>query len=279
MKKITFWFCLLACVFVSLSSCTEVSPDAGQEAVLIDKPVMFGDGGIRKEAVPTGLQWTWLSTDVVYFDIRPHKHQVNILDLATNNNTLLDFHTAVITQIKKGKSPILCENYATDSTWFDTNLYNFYCKRVRYYVSQYSPFDLMSNKETLDMIDAKLLVEMREYVAELSKRAEFPIDILDVIIGRGMPNDEQLAEMNETARQVQAKQTEERRAEAERARGKAEEERAKADKAYQREMGLTTDQFIQLRAWDIIEKKQGANIDIMFNADRTNKMWHINKDK
>lgn len=41
------------------------------------------------------------------------------------------------------------------------------------------------------------------------------------------------------------------------------------------EMGLSASQFIQLKAWDIIEKKNGANIDVLFNADGTTKMWNV----
>ena len=82
--------------------------------------------------------------------------------------------------------------------------------------------------------------------------------------------------MNKTAKAVQAKQTQDREAEVQQAREKAERQRAIADKAYQNEMGLTTAQFIQLKAWDIIAGKPNANIDVLFNADgNTTKMWNI----
>ena len=194
-------------------------------------------------------------------------------DLVSNDNTPLDFHTVIITQIKEGKSPVLLENYGKD--WFMTNIYNHYCNRVRDYVSQHSPFDLMSNRGVLNEIDAKVLKDMREYVNELSKSKEFPIEIKNVVIGKAIPNAEQLAEMNKTAKAVQAKQTQEREVEMQLAREKAEKQRAIADKAYQQEMGLSAQQFIQLKAWDIIAQKQAANIDVLFNADGTNKMWNI----
>ena len=86
---------------------------------------------------------------------------------------------------------------------------------------------------------------------------------------------QQLDEMNKTAKAVQAKQTQEREQEMQMAREKAERQRAIADKAYMNEMKLTPGQFIQLKAWDIIEKKQGANIDVLFNAEGTTKMWNV----
>ena len=233
MKKLILF---LAVVFINiaLTSCHWVAPSADEEAVLIYHPMIWGHGGVDEDAVTTGLAWCWWSTASETFKIVPEKHQVNMEDLISNDNTPLDFHTVIVTQIKPGKTPILLQNYGV--TWFDTNIYNHFCNRVRDYVSQHSPFD---------------------------------------IIGKAIPNAEQLAEMNRTAKAVQAKQTQEREAEVQIAREKAERQRAIADKAYQQEMGLSAQQFIQLKAWDIIAQKQAANIDVLFNADGTNKMWNI----
>ena len=266
---------LLAVALVSIVfvSCHFVAPSADEEAVLIYHPVIWGNGGVDKDAVETGLSWCWWSTRSETFKIVPQKQQVNMEDLASNENTPLDFHTVIITQIKKGKTPVLLQNYGTD--WFNINLYNYYCKRVRDYVSQYSPFDLMSNREVLNKIDKKILREMQDYIAELSKEKEFPVVIKSVVIGRAIPNALQLEEMNRTAQEIQAKQTEDRRAEAQAAREKAERQRALADKAYMNEMNLSPAQFVQLKAWDIIREKKGANIDVLFNADGTTKMWNV----
>lgn len=272
MKKLILF---LAVVFINiaLTSCHWVAPSADEDAVLIYHPMLWGHGGVDDEAVTTGLAWCWWSTASETFKIVPEKHQVNMEDLISNDNTPLDFHTVIVTQIKPGKTPILLQNYGV--TWFDTNIYNHFCNRVRDYVSQHSPFDLMSNREVLNDIDTKVLKEMQDYVAQLSKEAELPVVIKTVIIGKAIPNAEQLAEMNKTAKAVQAKQTQEREAEVQIAREKAERQRAIADKAYQQEMGLSAQQFIQLKAWDIIAQKQAANIDVLFNADGTNKMWNI----
>ena len=67
---------------------------------------------------------------------------------------------------------------------------------------------------------------MITYVNTLSKDKEMPITIKSVITGRAIPNAQQLNEMNNTAAQVQAKVTEERRAEKEMARENAERQRA-----------------------------------------------------
>ena len=82
-----------------------------------------------------------------------------------------------------------------------------------------------------------------------------------------MPNSDQLREMNKTAAAIQAKQTQEKRVEMENAR-------AIADKAYMNAMNLSPSQFIQLRQWDVIEKKDGANIDVLVGGSEV-PMWNI----
>ena len=268
-----FALCLVSSV--TLTSCYGEDVDSTQEAVFTYQPWIWGHGGIDMTAGTTGRYWCWASTHVDTFSIIPVKHQVNMDDLFSNESTPLDFHTMIKTQIIPGKSPILLKNYGKD--WFDTNLYNVYCKKVRNHVSQYSQFDLFSNREVLDEIDQKILKEMQDYVALLSKDKEFPVIIKEVTIGKAIPNGEQLAEMNATAREIQAKQTEERRYEAQKAREAANRQTAVADKAYMNEMNFTPSQYLQYMAWQIIEKKQGANIDVMFNADDTQRMWNIRR--
>jgi regulator of protease activity HflC (stomatin/prohibitin superfamily) len=274
MRKILYLLAVACVSIATLTSCHGVEPPAGHEAVLVKFPWFFGSEGVVKEPVKTGLTWCVFSTDAVIYKIIPEKHQVDMDDLVTDNNSPVDLHSVIITQIIPGKSPILHENYGPE--WFETNLYNFYCNRVRDYVSQHTFFDLMSNREILNEIDSKLLKEMQEFVAQLSKDKEFPVMIKQVTIGKAIPNKEQLDEMNNTARQIQAKETENRRAEAQEAREAAEIKKARADGAYIKQLGISVDQYIELRKWEVIEKKQGANIDVVI-GDRTTSMWNIRR--
>ena len=269
MKK----FLWLLVVALCMTSCHSVSPDADEEAVLIYKPWFFGHGGVDEDAVESGLTWCWWSTHSETFKIVPVKHQVDMDDLFSDDNTPLDFHTIIITQIKKGKSPVLLQNYGVD--WFNTNIYNYYCNLVRDHISQHSPFDLMSNRAILNEIDAKVLKQMQTYIATLSKEKEFPVVIKQVTIGKAIPNAEQLAEMNKTAKAVQAKQTQEREVEVQIAREKAERQRAIADKAYREELGLSTTDFINLKWIEMVGEKSGANIDVMVGPATS--MWNIRR--
>lgn len=272
-KKFIFFSLLAIVSMITTQSCNRVKVNAGEEAVLIHKPMFLGDGGIDTNPIPTGSQWTWATTDNVKFKIIPIRYTENLNDVASNENTPLDFNTQILIQIQKGKTPILLQNYGVD--WYKNNIQETYNNYTRNYISKYSPFDLMSNRDTLALIDSNILRDMRDYVAKLSKEAEFPITIISVITGRAIPNKEQLAEMNNTAAQIQAKISEDRRAEREDARAEAERKRAIADKAYMNELNLTKAEFIQLRQWEVIENKQGANIDVLVGGAQS--MWNIRR--
>lgn len=270
-----FGLSLLLCA-VTFSSCIQVAPDYGQEAVLIHKPWIFGHGGVDEKPVETGLSYTWLSTDYVTVNMLPQKYDETLDDVTSNDNTLLDFNTQIQLQVKDNKSSVLIANYGLN--WYENVVRERYRNTVRNYISKYGPFDLMSNREVLDSINQMVKEDIIEHIAAVSEKSgELPVNVIDVLVGRAIPNEKQKEEMNLTAAATQAKRTEESRREMLIAKEAAERQRAIADKAYQDELGLTTDQFIQLRAWEIISQKEGANIDVMFNADGTNKMWNIRR--
>lgn len=260
---------------VAISGCHGVRPEADEEAVLIYKPWFFGHGGVEMKPATTGLTWCFWSTSSETFKITPIRYEETLDDIISNENTPLDFKTQIILRIKQGKSPILLQNYGVN--WYENNVKEVYNNLTRHYVSQYSPFDLTSNREVVAHIDSCVKNDMVRYITKLSADKEFPIVVENVITGRAIPNEAQLKEMNNTAAQIQAKQTQERRYETEVAREQAERQRAISDKAYQREMGLTAEQFINLKAWDVIASKQGANIDVLFDGGASNTMWNIRR--
>ena len=275
MKKNYLGLLVALMITALFASCTTVSPDYGQEAVKIHKPWFFGQGGVDMEPVETGLQYTWFSTDYVIVTMVPVKYDEPLDDVTSNDNTLLDFNTQIQIQVEDNKSPILVKNYGIH--FYENVIQEQYRNTVRSYISKYGPFDLMSNREVLDSINIAVKNDMIAYIDELSERSgELPIIVQNVLVGRAIPNAMQKEEMNRTAAATQAKRTEESRKEMLIAKEAAERQRAIADKAYQRELGLTTDQFIQLKAWEIIAEKQGANIDVLFETG-ANKMWTVRR--
>lgn len=264
---------ITAVLVASLAFFSFVNPSYDEEAALKMKPIFFGNTRVDDEPV-NSITLVAPTTTAVYFNILPQKMQFQFDDLLSNDNTPLDVNMYMIIQVKKGQTPDLLRNYGEN--WFENFIEPYFRNKVREYVSSCSPFDLMSNREVLAKFDDRIKQSMRNYVAALSRRANFPIDIQQVITDRVMPNKEQLEEMNKTAASIQAKQTQEKRAEMELARAKAERNKAVADKAYMTELNLSPAQFIQLRAWDVIEKKNGANIDVLIGGGET-PMWNIRR--
>jgi hypothetical protein len=276
MKKKTMLSMLSLCLVAGLTSCINVAPSAGEEAVLIHKPYIFGHGGIDEKPVETGRQYEWFSTSYVIVSMLPQKFDEKLDDAASNDNTLLDFNTQIQLQVEDNKSPVLIKNYGKD--WYVNVIQEVYRNTVRNYISKFGPFDLMSNREVLDSINFAVKNDMERYIDELSvKSGELPIDVVNVVVGRAIPNEKQKAEMDNTAAATQAKRTEESRYEMLKAKEAAERQRAIADKAYQVEMGLSADQFIQLKAWEVIEKKEGANIDVLVGANSASNMWNVRR--
>ena len=243
MKKKTMLSMLSLCLVAGLTSCINVAPGAGEEAVLIHKPYIFGHGGVDDKPVETGRQYEWFSTDYVIVSMLPQKFDEKLDDAASNDNTLLDFNTQIQLQVEDNKSPVLIKNYG--SNWYINVIQEVYRNTVRNYISKFGPFDLMSNREVLDSINFAVKDDMECYIDELSaKSGELPITVVNVVVGRAIPNEKQKAEMDNTAAATQAKRTEESRLEMLKAKEAAERQRAIADKAYQEEMGLNADQFI-----------------------------------
>lgn len=273
MRKYLFSTILALVYAMCMTSCHFVSPSAEEEAVLIDHPLIFGHGGVDSTPVETGLKWCWWSTTSETFKIIPVRHDETFDDIFSNDNTPLDFDTYITIQIEKGKTPILLQNYGVN--WYANNIQVKYRNYTREEVSKYNPFDLISNREVLNRIDSAVLAKMNSHIATLSKEKEFPITIKNITTGAAKPNKDQLEEMNKTAQYIQQKRSMEQKSIAEQARADAEQKRAIADKAYMSAMALSPDQFIQLKYIEMIDKKQGANIDVMVGPATS--MWNIRR--
>lgn len=276
MKQIKFLLVVLIMMLTTIGfvACNGVRVGADEEAALVMQPWFFGHGGVHEKPVSSGLEWCAKTTHEVIFKITPIRYTEQFNDIFSDDGTPLDFDTFITIQIQKGKTPVLLENYGRD--WYVNIIQSEYRNKTRDCVSMYGPFDLISNREVNAEIDSIVLHHMRTFVDGLSKKRELPIQILSVTTGKARPNQDQLEEMNLTAAAIQKTKTQERLREMEIVREEAEKQRAKADKAYMNEMKLSADQFIQLRAWDVIDGKPDANIDVLFGSG-SNSMWNIRR--
>ncbi|QWT21900.1 SPFH domain-containing protein [Bacillus sp. NP157] len=220
----------------SLTACHSVSVDPGTESVLVDKPYLFGHGGVRPEPVKEGRIITWASTSDINVVMTPQTVHVVFDDFSSKDNILLDFDTAL--QFRVTDSVKLVEQYGAMG-WFKNNIQSQYASIVREAVKGQTMSDMMSSPTTAAEVDKEVTTAIRGLV----KDRGLPIEILDVTLGRARPNENVLQQMNETAAQQQRQKTLVAATAAEEQRAKEQEARAVADNAYRNKLGMSIEQY------------------------------------
>ncbi|SOT94135.1 Hypothetical Protein CFBP6762_00579 [Xanthomonas arboricola pv. fragariae] len=228
---------LAAALASLLCACTVVSPDPGQKAVLVDKPMFFGKGGVRLDDVrEPGRTYAWLTTSVTYVDVTPQTVQVAFDDFSSSDNILLDFSTQI--QYRITAPALLLSGFGQD--WFKNNVASQYASIVRDQVKRYDMTKMMSDPDTARKIDGSVT----QNVSALVKQQGLPIQIQNITLGRARPNPDVLQQMNLTAAQQQRVKTLVEATTAERQREQEQVAKADADNAYRNRMGLTPEQYL-----------------------------------
>lgn len=230
----------LIMVFVSALAvgCSSVAPDAGQEAVLVRKPILFGHGGVDQTPVKTGRTFVALTTDAVYVDVRPLQFNEHFDDLMSSDGVPLDFDAVIRLQITDSVGAI--RDFGPE--WYERNVRAEFRKRVRDEVKKHGMNETAISVTAAEEIDASISKSMVEYLAQ----AKIPTRLIDVTLGRANPPDAIKNQRVNTAEQEQRANTEKQRKLAEDQRREAETSRAAADNAYRQAMQLSPDQFLQL---------------------------------
>jgi hypothetical protein len=278
MKRKLFYILTAMFAAVTFTSCDLCSVDGGEEGVFIKKPWFFGDGGVVKEPLTEGSEWKAWSTDYVVYSVINTKYTENFNDVATNETTPVDMDAHIFLRITPGKTPILHENYGAN--WYENNIKEMFRKYIKDFVSRYDMITLVSSREIYDKIEPVIIEQMKTYIKSLSDTKELPIEIVNVVVDKAMPNDGVRDELNNTAIYMQQRNTQIMKQEMEIARKQTEHLRAMADKEYQTTMGFSPSQFIQLRALELenqkiemIKNKANVNVDVMLG--QTTPMWDI----
>jgi len=248
---------------IGMSSCSYVSVNGDEEAVLIMKPFFFGHGGVDETPVSSGRIMVAATTDDVIFKITPVAYAEKFENLISDDNVPLDFETHLTLRIHKGSTPDLYKNFGAD--WYEHNVSPKFRSLVRDVVSAYKMQDLISSREILTAIDEKLFKSMETYF----KAIKIPVEIMQVTIGAATPPDEVLVETQKTAAQNQSILTQEARAKAELSRKQAEINKAIADEAYKQQMGMSISDYLELRQLEIEKEKvelikDKQNVSIIF---------------
>ena len=253
---------VLAMVAMSLvAACSMASPDAGQEAVLTMKPVIFGHGGVADTPIKTGRSIIALTTTVTYVDVKPVEYQVSFDDLMTKDGVPMHFDATVVTQVTD--SVTLIKKFGPK--WFENNVDSVFRNLVRQAVRSHGMNETAIDTTAIDAIDAQVSQGLISYIAN----AHIPVKIVRLTVGKASPPDAIKNQRVETAQQEQRQKTEQMKQQAEVARKQAEIARADADNAYRTSMNLSPEQFVQLQQIGAIQEICTKNHCTFINGSGT----------
>ena len=228
-------------VVALLSGCHAVTTEPGHESVIVDNPWLFGHGGVRDETQKPGLSWYWWTTTAVSVALTPIKYDEPLDHLSTADNNFINYASYIVLQWKDPAELIKKFGY---SAWYEHNLKEQYRTIVRDVTKRYQMTPIMTDPATLLAIENEIAVQFRKHI----EHTGLHVTLVNVNMGKALPDKPVIDEMNNTAAQQQRRKTELQRKLAEDARKDAETSRANADNAYQAAMKLDTAQFVQLES-------------------------------
>lgn len=249
MRKVAMAAALGAIFLIGASAaCSTVQPDAGHEAVLVRKPLIFGSGGVDPTPVRTGLKYVAFTTSGVDVNMQPRRIDAEFNDLMTSDGVPIDFHAVITLQVTD--SVKLVRDFGADAGsngipgFWMRNLDQPFRTAVRDSVKAHGMNEMAIQATAAEQVDDAVT----EHLLRIVKETGVPVKILDVSLGRANPPDAILHQRVETAAQEQRINTERQKKLAEDQRKAAEESRAAADQAYNQKMGLNTEQYVALQA-------------------------------
>ena len=225
-----------------LAGCHSSGVDPGNEGVVVRKPWFFGHGGVQSETQKPGLSWYAVSTSVYEVSIAPRKFDEPLEHMSTADNNFINYGSYIVLQWKDLSYNF--EKFGLPESWYINNLKEQYRTIARDVTKKYSMTKIMTDPDTLAAIEAEIAARFRDHI----KASGLHVDLLNVNMGKALPEPAVIAEMNNTAAQQQRIKTEGQRKLAEDARRQAEESRAQADNAYRQQMNLDAAQFVQLES-------------------------------
>jgi regulator of protease activity HflC (stomatin/prohibitin superfamily) len=237
--RVVATFAILAVIAAGFVGCSNYAPDAGHEIVLVEKPLIFGHGGVNPIPVKTGRTFTAVTTSGIDVEMRPQRYEADLPDTMTSDGVPVSFHTIITLQVVDSVS--LVKNFGEQ--WYRQNLEQPFAQFVRQAVRKHGMNETAISTTALDEIDAEIHDRLVAFIAE----TKLPVRLITVTVGRANPPDAIKNQRIETAAQEQRIQTEKQIKMAEDQRKLAEESRAAADNAYRQALGLSAEQYVQLK--------------------------------
>jgi len=234
-----------------MTGCSSYSPDAGHEIVLVEKPMIFGHGGVDPESVKTGRTYAAFTTDGIDVYVQPYKYETELPDTMTKDGVPITFHAIMV--LKVTDSVMLIRSFGPE--WYKNNLEEPFKTMVRQAVRRRGMNETAISTTALDDIDKEIHDELIKFI----KDKGLPVELVTMTVGKANPPDSVKNQRIETATQEQRIQTEQQTKLAEEQRKAAETSRADADNAYREAMHLSPEQFIQLETIKMQNQVCGPN--------------------
>lgn len=232
---------LVAASLAILTGCSRIKTEPGTETVIVENPWFFGHGGVDDVTQKPGAGWYAWSTSGVAISTAPVKYDEPFEHLATNDNNFINYASYVVLQWHDAAEN--AKKFGL-SGWYENNLKEQYRTIVRDVTKKYQMTAIMTDPATLNKIESEVSEKFKAHI----KSTGLHVQLLNVNMGKALPNPSVIAEMDATAVQQQRVKTETQRKLAEDSRLQAEKSRAAADNAYRESMHLDSSQFVQLES-------------------------------
>jgi hypothetical protein len=244
--KNLFLVMLSAAALLGMAGCSVASPDAGHQAVWVEKPILFGHGGVDQSPVLPGREFGALTSQAIDVNMLPQRVDMEFDDMMTKSGVPVSFH--VVATFAVTDSVKLVSRFGAD--YDDKGGWGFWNRNidqplrtaVRDSVKQRDMQEMAISQTAADAVGT----EVSAAAIKIVQQTGVPILFSAINVGRVNPPDAIKNQRIETAAQEQRAITEQQTKLAEDQRKAAEQSRAAADNAYRQAMQLSPDQFLQL---------------------------------
>ena len=228
-----------------LAGCSVASPNAGHEAVWMEKPVFFGHGGVDQTPVMAGREYGAMTSEAIDVDMLPQRVDMEFDDMMTSSGVPVSFH--VVATFKVTDPVKLVSQFGADH---DEKNWGFWTRNLDQPISN-AVRDAVKKRDMQEMAISQTAAdavgqEVNAAAVSIVQKLGVPIVFTAVNVGRVNPPDAIKNQRIETAAQEQRAITMQQTKLAEDQRKAAEQSRAAADNAYREAMQLSPDQFLQL---------------------------------
>jgi hypothetical protein len=244
--KRSLTFVVLTAAMAGFTGCTVAAPNAGHEAVWMEKPLLFGHGGVDQTPVTAGREYGAITSDAIDVDMLPQRVDMEFDDMMTSSGVPVSFH--VVATFKVTDPVRLVSGFGADRD--NTGNWGFWTRNLDQPM-QNAVRDAVKKRDMQEMAISQTAAdavgqEVNAAGVRIVQQLGLPIAFTAINVGRVNPPDAIKNQRIETAAQEQRAITEQQTKLAEDQRKAAEQSRAAADNAYREAMQLSPDQFLQL---------------------------------